>query len=157
MRFVLAQLQQVAGSSLYEDMTNPGGLWSCVCPCPSPKVSERQTEGNIWERVTRWHENRKVSAWEAWIAVRAGMSRNSSSQAITCVCHCHLVIASCCKVPKEKLRNGSICPECSFCSSPMGWQLSHPELPLSWLQPCCSYILTAAATVQTASQQHPQF
>lgn len=60
------------------------------------RFSERQHKGNIWERVTSWPKNKKVSSWEAQIAVRAGMSRNSSSQTATCVCPslCHLLIAS---------------------------------------------------------------
>lgn len=118
------------------------------------RVSERQHEGNIWERAASWHKNRKVSAWEAWIAVRTGMPRNSNSQTITCVCLslCHLGIASRCKVPMEKLRNGSTSPKCPFCSRPVGWQLSHPALPISCLQPWAAPL----SELQPLSKQIPR-
>lgn len=59
----------------------------CLCPNLYPKVSEplrgsmRETSGKV-EQAGTWIENPPE------IAVRAGMSRNSSSQTITCICHC---------------------------------------------------------------------
>lgn len=109
MRFVLAQLQtypvihrlQVSPSvRIWQTLEVYGHV--CV-PVPTQKFQ------SLWEAAWGKHlgKGSKLAQEQKSLCLRGMDSsesrdiKNPSSQTITCVCLCHLVIASCCKVPME--------------------------------------------------------